>query len=124
MASSSSTVSIFDAHCFRMHTMSKFSIHMQGEESKLLVQEFYANAAVSDEEAAGQEELPYTSFIRGKEIDFSPNNIRRVMRLKRETVGKMKKGSLRSKERSLEAILWKSPTHMRGCWRICVHCLE
>ncbi|MED6222016.1 hypothetical protein PIB30_060399 [Stylosanthes scabra] len=55
--------------------------------SKLLVQEFYANAAVSDEEAAVQEELPYKSFVRGKEIDFSPNNIRRVMRFKRETGG-------------------------------------
>ncbi|MED6161901.1 hypothetical protein PIB30_065171 [Stylosanthes scabra] len=32
----------------------------------------------------------------------------------------MKKGSLRSKERSLEAILSRSPTHMRGSWRICV----
>ncbi|MED6124872.1 hypothetical protein PIB30_063067 [Stylosanthes scabra] len=53
--------------------------------SKLLVQEFYANAAVSDEEAAVQEELPYKSFVRCKEIDFSPNNIRRVMRFKRET---------------------------------------
>ncbi|MED6212699.1 hypothetical protein PIB30_086083 [Stylosanthes scabra] len=55
--------------------------------SKLLVQEFYANAAVSDEEAAAQEELPYKSFIRGKEIDSSPNNVRRVMRFKRETAG-------------------------------------
>ncbi|MED6177216.1 hypothetical protein PIB30_095911, partial [Stylosanthes scabra] len=33
---------------------------------------------------------------------------------------KMKKGSLRSKERSLEAILSRSPTHMRGSWHICV----
>ncbi|MED6224612.1 hypothetical protein PIB30_085828 [Stylosanthes scabra] len=55
--------------------------------SKLLVQEFYASAAVSDEEAAVQEGLPYKSFVRGKEIDFSPNNIRRVMRFKRETAG-------------------------------------
>ncbi|MED6211918.1 hypothetical protein PIB30_078187 [Stylosanthes scabra] len=55
--------------------------------SKLLVQEFYANAAVSNEEATVQEELPYKSFVRGKEIDFSPNNIRRMMRFKRETVG-------------------------------------
>ncbi|MED6115820.1 hypothetical protein PIB30_094389 [Stylosanthes scabra] len=55
--------------------------------SKLLVQEFYANAVVSDEEAAAQEELPYKSFIMGKEIDFSPNNIRKVMRFKRETAG-------------------------------------
>ncbi|MED6175770.1 hypothetical protein PIB30_081473 [Stylosanthes scabra] len=53
--------------------------------SKLLVQEFYANAAVSDEEAAGRDELPYKSFVRGKEVDFSPSNVRRVMRFKRET---------------------------------------
>ncbi|MED6176869.1 hypothetical protein PIB30_092457, partial [Stylosanthes scabra] len=33
--------------------------------SKLLVQEFYANAAISDEEAAEQDELPYKSFVRG-----------------------------------------------------------
>ncbi|MED6223577.1 hypothetical protein PIB30_075287 [Stylosanthes scabra] len=55
--------------------------------SKLLVQEFYANAAVSDEEAAERDELPYKSFVRGKEVDFSPSNIRRVMRFKRETAG-------------------------------------
>ncbi|MED6136397.1 hypothetical protein PIB30_055800 [Stylosanthes scabra] len=55
--------------------------------SKLLVQEFYANAAVSDEEAAGRDELPYKSFVRSKEVDFSPSNIRRVMRFKRETAG-------------------------------------
>ncbi|MED6127737.1 hypothetical protein PIB30_090951 [Stylosanthes scabra] len=53
--------------------------------SKLLVQEFYANASVSDEEATGRDELPYKSFVRGKEVNFSPSNIRRVMRFKRET---------------------------------------
>ncbi|MED6111769.1 hypothetical protein PIB30_055373 [Stylosanthes scabra] len=55
--------------------------------SKLLVQEFYANAAVSDEEADERDELPYKSFVRGKEVNFSPSNIRRVMRFKRETAG-------------------------------------
>ncbi|MED6189024.1 hypothetical protein PIB30_091575 [Stylosanthes scabra] len=55
--------------------------------SKLLVQEFYANAAISDEEAAEQEELPYKSFVRGVKVDFFPSNIRRVMRFKRETTG-------------------------------------
>ncbi|MED6111310.1 hypothetical protein PIB30_051261 [Stylosanthes scabra] len=55
--------------------------------SKLLVQEFHANAAVSDEEAAGKDELPYKSFVRGKEVNFSPSNMRRVMRFKRETAG-------------------------------------
>ncbi|MED6213409.1 hypothetical protein PIB30_093044 [Stylosanthes scabra] len=59
MASSSSTISVFDDHRF----------------------------LVSDEEAAVQEELPYKSFVRGKEVDFSPSNIRRVMRFKRETAG-------------------------------------
>ncbi|MED6223965.1 hypothetical protein PIB30_079287 [Stylosanthes scabra] len=44
--------------------------------SKMLVQEFYANVAISDEEAAEQEELPYKSFARGVKVDFSPNNIR------------------------------------------------
>ncbi|MED6202251.1 hypothetical protein PIB30_103450 [Stylosanthes scabra] len=33
--------------------------------SKLLVQEFYANATISDEEAANEDELPYKSFVRG-----------------------------------------------------------
>ncbi|MED6175870.1 hypothetical protein PIB30_082366 [Stylosanthes scabra] len=55
--------------------------------SKLLVQEFYANAAVFDEEAAGRDKLPYKSFERGKAVHFSPSNIRRVMRFKRETAG-------------------------------------
>ncbi|MED6138822.1 hypothetical protein PIB30_078118 [Stylosanthes scabra] len=55
--------------------------------SKLLVQEFYANAAVSDEEVANIEQLSYKSFVRGIEVDFSPKNIRRVMRFKAETIG-------------------------------------
>ncbi|MED6115850.1 hypothetical protein PIB30_094674 [Stylosanthes scabra] len=55
--------------------------------SKLLVQEFYANAVVSDEEVANAEQLPYKSFVRGFEVDFSPENIRRVMRFKAETLG-------------------------------------
>ncbi|MED6213272.1 hypothetical protein PIB30_091524 [Stylosanthes scabra] len=124
MASSSSTVSVFDAHRFRTaHNEQLFDsyarrrkvilevgFNLEDDEyseimeqkalrgwrrlaaprtdiSKLLVQEIYANAAVSDEEAVAQEELPYKSFVRGKEIDFSPNNIRRVMRFKRETAG-------------------------------------
>ncbi|MED6163861.1 hypothetical protein PIB30_084094 [Stylosanthes scabra] len=41
--------------------------------SKLLVQEFYFNAAVSDEE--------------GIEVDFTPENIWRVMRFKAEIIG-------------------------------------
>ncbi|MED6139510.1 hypothetical protein PIB30_084500 [Stylosanthes scabra] len=53
--------------------------------SKLLVQEFYANAAVSDEEVANAGQLPYKSYVRGVVVDFSPKNIRRVMGFKAET---------------------------------------
>ncbi|MED6207083.1 hypothetical protein PIB30_032535 [Stylosanthes scabra] len=124
MASSSSTISVFDDHRFhtahneqlfdsyarRRKVIPEAGFNLEDDEyskimeqialrgwrrlaaprmdiSKLLVQEFYANAAVSDEEAAAQEELPYKSFVSGKEIDLSPNNIRRVMRFKRETAG-------------------------------------
>ncbi|MED6140945.1 hypothetical protein PIB30_098515 [Stylosanthes scabra] len=55
--------------------------------SKLLVQEFYANAAVSDEEVANARQLPYKSFVKGVEVDFSPEIIRRVMRFNAETLG-------------------------------------
>ncbi|MED6151551.1 hypothetical protein PIB30_083599 [Stylosanthes scabra] len=55
--------------------------------SKLLVQEFYTNAAVSDEEVANEDQLPYKSFARGIKVDFSPENIRRVMRFKTATAG-------------------------------------
>ncbi|MED6188701.1 hypothetical protein PIB30_088384 [Stylosanthes scabra] len=36
---------------------------------------------------AGLEQHPYTSYVRGKTIDFSPENIRKVMRFKEETRG-------------------------------------
>ncbi|MED6123678.1 hypothetical protein PIB30_051440 [Stylosanthes scabra] len=98
MASSSAPVSVFDEHRFRKeHNQQLFESYARRRKrrletprtnvSKLLVQEFYANAAVSDEEAAGKDELPYKSFVRGKEVNFSPSNIRRVMRFKRETAG-------------------------------------
>ncbi|MED6124946.1 hypothetical protein PIB30_063823 [Stylosanthes scabra] len=55
--------------------------------SKLLVQEFYANATVSDKEMEHAEQLPYKSYVRRVEVDFSPENIIRVMRFKEETPG-------------------------------------
>ncbi|MED6213898.1 hypothetical protein PIB30_097805 [Stylosanthes scabra] len=55
--------------------------------SKLLVQEFYANADVSDKEVENAEQLPYKSYVRGVVVDFSPKNIRRVVRFKAETQG-------------------------------------
>ncbi|MED6164050.1 hypothetical protein PIB30_085976 [Stylosanthes scabra] len=55
--------------------------------SKLLVQEFYANAAVSDEELENIGQIPYKSYVRAVEVDFSTENIRRVMRFKAKTQG-------------------------------------
>ncbi|MED6225369.1 hypothetical protein PIB30_092971 [Stylosanthes scabra] len=100
MASSSSTVSVFDAHRFRKahneqlfdsydrrrKVLSEVSFNLEEDEYPKIMEQI-ALRAVSDEEAAVQEELPYKSFVRGKEVDFSPNNIRRVMRFKRETTG-------------------------------------
>ncbi|MED6139028.1 hypothetical protein PIB30_080006 [Stylosanthes scabra] len=99
MASSSAPVSVFDEHRFRKeHNQQLFESYARRRKvipevaprtsvSKLLVQQFYANATVSDKEASGKDELPYKSFVRGKEVNFSPSNIRRVMRFKRETAG-------------------------------------
>ncbi|MED6126823.1 hypothetical protein PIB30_082162 [Stylosanthes scabra] len=42
---------------------------------------------ISDEEVANAGQLPYKSFVRGVVVDFSPENIRRVMRFKAETLG-------------------------------------
>ncbi|MED6139570.1 hypothetical protein PIB30_085076 [Stylosanthes scabra] len=59
----------------------------QDEVAKAMVREFYANVGRTDEQMAGLEQHPYTSYVRGKTIDFSPENIRKVMRFKEETRG-------------------------------------
>ncbi|MED6214032.1 hypothetical protein PIB30_099051 [Stylosanthes scabra] len=117
MASSSAPVSVFDEHRFcKEFNQELFNSHAkkrkvipevgfnlnEDEYPQIMEQvslrgwrrlaaprtnEFYANAAISDEEAAEQDELPYNSFVRGIKVDFSPSNIRRVMRFKRETAG-------------------------------------
>ncbi|MED6125491.1 hypothetical protein PIB30_069028 [Stylosanthes scabra] len=100
MASSSSTVSVFDAHHFRKahneqlfdsyarrrKVIPEISFNLEEDEYPEIMEQI-ALRALFDEEAAIQEELPYKSFVRGKEVDFSPTNIRRVMRFKRETAG-------------------------------------
>ncbi|MED6161549.1 hypothetical protein PIB30_061850 [Stylosanthes scabra] len=53
--------------------------------SKLLIQEFYANAVQTEEEMEQAEQHPYKSYVRGVEVDFSPENIRRVLRFKEQT---------------------------------------
>ncbi|MED6184388.1 hypothetical protein PIB30_046994 [Stylosanthes scabra] len=57
------------------------------EAAKTMIREFYANASRSEDEMDGQELHPYTSHVRGVEIDFSPATIRRVMRFKEDTPG-------------------------------------
>ncbi|MED6138972.1 hypothetical protein PIB30_079479 [Stylosanthes scabra] len=55
--------------------------------SKDLVLEFYTNAVRTEEELASGEDYPYTSFIRGTEVDFSAAKIREVLRIKHMTLG-------------------------------------
>ncbi|MED6170300.1 hypothetical protein PIB30_029552, partial [Stylosanthes scabra] len=57
------------------------------EVAKAMIREFYANVGRTDEQMARLEQHPYTSHVRGKKIDFSPENIRKVMRFKEETPG-------------------------------------
>ncbi|MED6118979.1 hypothetical protein PIB30_007869 [Stylosanthes scabra] len=57
------------------------------EVAKTMIREFFANAARFEDEMDGQELHPYTSHVRGVEIDFSPATIRRVMRIKENTPG-------------------------------------
>ncbi|MED6152579.1 hypothetical protein PIB30_093358 [Stylosanthes scabra] len=84
MASSSSTVSVFDAHRFRTaHNEQLFESYARRrkvipEVGFNLENDEYPEVMeqIALREAAAQEEQPYKSFVRGKEIDFSPNNIR------------------------------------------------
>ncbi|MED6128333.1 hypothetical protein PIB30_096725, partial [Stylosanthes scabra] len=52
-----------------------------------MIREFFANAARFEDEMDGQQLHPYTSHVRGVEIDFSLATIRRVMRFKEDTPG-------------------------------------
>ncbi|MED6182983.1 hypothetical protein PIB30_033697 [Stylosanthes scabra] len=52
-----------------------------------MIREFFANASRSEDEMDGQELHPYTSYVRGIEIDFSPATIRTVMRFMEDTPG-------------------------------------
>ncbi|MED6226694.1 hypothetical protein PIB30_106306 [Stylosanthes scabra] len=55
--------------------------------SKDLVHEFYANAVRTEEELASGEDYAYTSYVRGKEMDFSTAKIREVLRIRHMTLG-------------------------------------
>ncbi|MED6139515.1 hypothetical protein PIB30_084551 [Stylosanthes scabra] len=55
--------------------------------SKWMIQEFYANAVQSEEEMEQADQHPYKSYVRRVEVDFSPENIKRVLRFKDHTPG-------------------------------------
>ncbi|MED6139749.1 hypothetical protein PIB30_086837 [Stylosanthes scabra] len=95
MASSSAPVSVFDEHRFcKAHNQQLFESY--AKKRKVIPEAgFNPNEdeypqimeQIALREAAGRDELPYKSFVRVKEVNFSPSNIRRVMRFKRETAG-------------------------------------
>ncbi|MED6225994.1 hypothetical protein PIB30_099021 [Stylosanthes scabra] len=88
--------------------------------SKLLVQEFYANAAVSDKEMEDAGQLPYKSYVRGVEVDFSPEHIRRVMSFKVETPGAETDYTIRQ---ATDQRLVKSLLTSRGWQEFTIHSL-
>ncbi|MED6189460.1 hypothetical protein PIB30_096191 [Stylosanthes scabra] len=55
--------------------------------NKWMIQEFYTNAVQSEEEMGQVDQHPYKSYVRGVEVDFSPENIKRVLRFKDNTPG-------------------------------------
>ncbi|MED6174254.1 hypothetical protein PIB30_067336 [Stylosanthes scabra] len=52
-----------------------------------LIHEFYANAIVTEEEMEEHGGHTFRSFVRGVPIDFSPENIRTVMRFRTQVQG-------------------------------------
>ncbi|MED6114129.1 hypothetical protein PIB30_077343, partial [Stylosanthes scabra] len=52
-----------------------------------LIHEFYANAIVTEEEMEEHGEHTFRSFVRGVPVDFSPENIRTVMRFRTQVQG-------------------------------------
>ncbi|MED6177411.1 hypothetical protein PIB30_097856 [Stylosanthes scabra] len=71
-----------------------------------MIQEFYANEARSEEDMEGLDEQPYKSYVRGKEIDFSHDNIRRVMRFREATPGAEKNyDNMQSHDQQLDQVL-------------------
>ncbi|MED6186578.1 hypothetical protein PIB30_068065 [Stylosanthes scabra] len=49
-----------------------------------MVKEFYANALESDKEK--RKPYNYTSMVRGKDVSFSPSNIKRVLKLRKDPI--------------------------------------
>ncbi|MED6127188.1 hypothetical protein PIB30_085756 [Stylosanthes scabra] len=103
MASSSSTISVFDAHRFhkahneqlfesyarRRKVIPEVGFNLNEDEYPQIMEQIALRGwrRLAAPRTTGRDEFPYKSFVRGKEVDFSSGNIRRVMRFKRETAG-------------------------------------
>ncbi|MED6152114.1 hypothetical protein PIB30_088875 [Stylosanthes scabra] len=103
----SSSSDMHDAHCFRSQfhqDLFEEHVALKNQEqiakrgwrrlskprtkiSKVLIQEFYANAVRTKEEIASGEAYPYKSYVRGVTIDFSAANIREILRIRGNTPG-------------------------------------
>ncbi|MED6212700.1 hypothetical protein PIB30_086103 [Stylosanthes scabra] len=66
--------------------------------SKVLIQEFYANAVRTKEEIASGEAYPYNSYVRGITINFSATNIREILRIRDNTPGAKTDFNIRQRE--------------------------
>ncbi|MED6117072.1 hypothetical protein PIB30_106507, partial [Stylosanthes scabra] len=52
-----------------------------------LIHEFYANAILTEEEIEEAGGHTFLSYVRGKVVDFSPENLRNVMRFRAQVQG-------------------------------------
>ncbi|MED6141581.1 hypothetical protein PIB30_104895, partial [Stylosanthes scabra] len=52
-----------------------------------LIHEFYANAILTEEEMEEAGGHIFSSYVRGKVVDFSPENLRNVMRFRSQVQG-------------------------------------
>ncbi|MED6223223.1 hypothetical protein PIB30_071866 [Stylosanthes scabra] len=88
MASSSSTFNMLDEHLFR--TMFNQNLYEELVSKKKITPEVTFDLEDDDpiRRRDGQaDQHPYKSYIRGVEVDFSPENIKRVLRFKDHTPG-------------------------------------
>ncbi|MED6129100.1 hypothetical protein PIB30_104516 [Stylosanthes scabra] len=80
MASSSAPASVFDDYCFK-EEFSQTLFESSVQKKKVILEVgFNLYEAVLDDEVENARQLPYKSYVRGVVVDFSPKNIRRVMR--------------------------------------------
>ncbi|MED6116267.1 hypothetical protein PIB30_098512 [Stylosanthes scabra] len=84
---SSSSSYYLNEHCFRApHHQEIYQkyIHKKGVTPE---KQFDLQEVRTEEELASGEDYPYTSYVRGKEVDFSVAKIREVLRIRHMTLG-------------------------------------